>query len=82
MSNVTLRNDFHCTSVILRCETLSHMHGECTIRPNVSQIRKAKQSLCGISGCTCSDDAGIRGPQDHNGKRLIVDLSSLYSQGN
>lgn len=79
MSSVTLKNDFHNTSTVLRCETLSHMHGECTIRPTVSQIRRAKRSLCGIAGCTCSDDCGCRGAQEHNGKRLVVDVSSLYA---
>ena len=79
MANVTLRNDFHNTSVVLRCETLSHMFGEVTIRPTVSQIRKSKKSLCGIAGCTCSNDCGIRGPQNHNGKRLVVDLSEVFA---
>lgn len=79
MSRVTLTNDFHNTSTTLICETLSHIYGEVTIRPSVNQIRRAKKALCGISGCTCSDDAGCRGPQQHNGKRLVVDMSSLYA---
>jgi hypothetical protein len=79
MTTVTLTNDFHNTSVNLRCEVLSHIHSEATIYPTAGQIAKAKKALCGIDGCTCSNDAGIRGRQEHNGKRMIVDLSNLYA---
>lgn len=78
MKLVTLTNDFHNTDVTLRCEVLSHIYGEATIYPSESQIKRAKRELCGIDGCTCSDAAGCRGPQEHNGKRLIVDVSKLY----
>lgn len=77
MTTVTLTNDFHNTSVRIRCEVLSHIHNLSTIYPSVGQIKKAKKALCGIDGCTCSGDAGIRGRQEHNDKRLIVDVSSL-----
>ena len=79
MTTVTLRNDFHNSSVNLRCEVLSHIHNEATIYPTAGQIAKAKKALCDIDGCTCSGDAGTRGPQEHNGKRLIVDISSLFA---
>lgn len=73
MKSVTLTNDFHNTSVRIRCEVLSHIHNEAMIYPTAGQIAKAKKALCGISGCTCSGDDGTRGRQEHNGKRLIVD---------
>ena len=80
MARVTLTNDFHNTSTTLICETLSHIWNEVTIYPSVSQISRAKKSLCCIDGCTCSDDAGTRGRQEHNGKRLIVDISAMFAQ--
>lgn len=69
MTNVTLRNDFHNTSCTIRTE-LNYVHYiSSTIYPTSRQIKAAKRKLCGIKGCTCG---GIRGPQEHNGKRLIV----------
>lgn len=79
MPNVILTNDFHNTSVVLRCETLSHICNEVSIRPNRSQIKRSKKALCGLADCTCSGDDGTRGIQRHNGKCLIVDLSALYT---
>jgi hypothetical protein len=79
MQTVTLTNDFHGTSVNLRCEVLSHIHNVSTIYPTAGQIKKAKKALCGIECCTCSGDAGTHGHQEHDGKRLIVDASSLYA---
>lgn len=78
MSLVTLKNDFHNTSINIRCEVLSHIHHTATIYPTKSQIRKAKKVLCGSPECTCSDPAGTRGPQEVNGKRLVVDCSAAY----
>ena len=80
MSRVTLTNDLHNTSTTLICETLSHIYNEVTIYPSVSQIKRAKKALCGIDGCTCSGDAGTRGRQEHNGKRLIVDVSAMFAR--
>ena len=78
MALVSLTNDFHGTTVRLRCETLSHIYGEVTIYPTPRQIQRTKRTLCPCRDCTCSGDAGNRGRQSHNGKRLIVDTSSLY----
>ena len=79
MQTVTLTNDFHGTSVNLRCEVLSHIHNVSTIYPSAGQVKKSKAALCGIAGCTCSGEDGTRGPQEHNGKRLVVDVSSVYT---
>lgn len=79
MQLVTITNDFHNSSVTLRCDVLSHIYGEATIRPSREQIKRAKRELCGIAGCECSGADGHRGPQRHNGKRLVIDCSSLYA---
>ena len=76
MQNVTLKNDYHNTEVTIRCEVLSHIYGEVTITPTVRQIERARKELCGSLNCECG---GIRGPQDHNGKRLVVDYSKFYT---
>jgi len=52
---ITLKNDFHNTSVTLR------LRGN---YPTASQVKRAKKVLCGISGCTCSNVMGMRGQQD------------------
>jgi hypothetical protein len=80
MQLVTLTNDFHNSAVVLRCEVLQHIHNELTIYPTVYQIKRTKRKLCGIAGCTCSNDIGIRGKQHHNGKPLIVDRSAIFKQ--
>lgn len=51
--NIILRNSFHGTTVSLRAEygqELSH-----------SQIRRARNTLCGVNGCTCGGNLGERG---------------------
>ena len=79
MANVELANDFHGTTCTIRCEVLSHIYHTATIRPNLAQIKRAKKALCGIAGCTCSGDAGTRGPQSYNGKQLEVCLDAVYA---
>jgi len=78
MAMVTLRNDFHGTECTMRCETSWGTWNEYSISPSVAQIRRAKKELCGIAGCTCSSDAGNRGPQTHNGKRLTIELCEMF----
>ena len=56
MEKITLTNDFHNTEV-----TLNVKNGIIT----VGQVKRARRVLCGISGCTCGDDLGARGKQEH-----------------
>jgi len=74
MRNYTLRNNFHGTEAVVRCDGMSHIYGECTIRLSESQSKRVRRKLCGLSGCTCDcQDCGIRGPQrTDDGKRLVV----------
>jgi hypothetical protein len=51
---VTLTNNFHNTSVTLTMASLF---------PSVFQVKRARKTLCGVTGCTCSDVMGMRGPQ-------------------
>ena len=77
---ITLKNDFHTTFVNLNVEVRSHIYGVAVAYLSAGQIKKAKRELCGIRGCTCSGDAGTRGPQSlENGKRLDVNCDSIYS---
>lgn len=55
MRKITLTNSFHGTEVALIVRD-----GELSPR----QIRRAKRELCGVRGCSCSDDLGIRGAQE------------------
>jgi hypothetical protein len=49
---ITLKNDFHGTKVNLKPHNgLLTKH----------QIKRAWQTLCGIHGCTCGNDLGMRG---------------------
>ena len=52
---ITLRNNFHGTEVNLRPRNGKLTRG---------QVNTSKKILCGIKGCSCSDDLGCRGPQD------------------
>jgi len=53
---ITLRNDFHNTEIRLRADVGDELTS--------AQIKRARNALCGIEGCTCSGDAGQRGKQD------------------
>ncbi len=52
---ITLYNDFHNTEVnlLVRDGKLSR-----------NQVARARRELCGIEGCCCGDEFGMRGPQD------------------
>ncbi len=62
MTTITLKNNFHNTSVNLR------VSGEKLSAP---QVKRARRALCGISGCTCGNELGQRGPQE-------VDIEIIY----
>lgn len=53
---ITIRNDFHSTEIRLRADVGDEL--------TPAQIKRAKNALCGIDGCTCSGDTGERGKQD------------------
>ena len=79
MRTFTLRNDFHNTSVNVRCQGIQYTPYEIEITLSESQKKRTKKALCGVQGCTCSDETGMRGEQDsvyfsnHSGSaRLIV----------
>ena len=75
---ITLRNDFHNTSVNIRCRVVEY--DTFIAYPNARQIKRAKAVLCGVSGCCCSRDDGTRGTQDIHGKKLEVDLTAIYAE--
>lgn len=56
MEKITLRNDFHNTEVTLNVKNDTITAG---------QVKRSRKVLCGISGCTCGDDLGARGEQEH-----------------
>lgn len=53
MKKITLTNNFHNTSINL---ILSN-HNRLSLR----QVRRARETLCGMKDCHCSGDAGERG---------------------
>lgn len=57
MKKVSLKNDFHNTEVTVAGE---NPYYNC-IRLTPRSVQKAKKALCGIEGCTCSNDLGVRG---------------------
>ena len=62
---ITLYNDFHNTSIAL------YAKGN---KLTIGQVKKAQKELCGIAGCCCSGEFGVRGQQDWH-----IELD--YSQG-
>ena len=71
---ITLTNDFHNSSVRLNADVRRE-----TAYLTTSQVKRAKQQLCGVAGCRCSNDAGTRGRQAlPNGERLEVNYDSLF----
>jgi hypothetical protein len=67
---ITLTNDFHNTEVNLQVGDDD--------RISLSQAKRARRELCGIKGCLCGDDLGMRGHQPgnceispyHNGREI------------
>lgn len=57
--STTLRNDFHGTEVTLRAEPGQVL--------SLGQAARARRTLCGIAGCTCGNDLGMRGPNPEIG---------------
>ena len=53
---IILKNDFHNSEVKLNVK-----NGVIT----KDQVKRSKTVLCGMLGCSCSDDLGMRGPQDY-----------------
>ena len=74
---IEFSNDFHNSSARIRASV-----GRTVSR---SQVQRLRRSLCGISGCTCSDKTGVRGIQPeipgHPGFRadLHVDEGKWYN---
>lgn len=60
---ITLTNNFHSTEVRIRVDRLPAALSE-------RQTKRVIGALCGISGCSCDV---IRGPQEHDGRRLITE---------
>lgn len=56
MQEITLTNDFHGTSRVVRA-----LEGDVL---SMRRIRDIERSLCGIQDCTCGDVLGRRGPQE------------------
>lgn len=54
---ITLTNDFHNTSVNLLVD--DDPKKDYHLSPG--QARRARKTLCGIDGCSCSDEIGVRG---------------------
>jgi len=54
---ITLYNDYHNSHV-----NLITKNGKLS----ASQCKRARRVLCGVAGCCCSDDLGIRGEQELN----------------
>lgn len=53
---ITIRNDFHNTSVTIRAAIGEEL--------TESQIKRARRALCPVGGCTCGGPVGNRGNQD------------------
>ena len=72
MKNVKLQNDFHGTSALVKTTVLDQgLHFEVSLTR--SQMERVSRKLCGVKGCACGiRPAGTRGPQEINGKKLII----------
>lgn len=51
---ITLKNNFHNTTCKTKGGILS-----------IATRNRIRRTLCGIEGCQCSNELGIRGPQDN-----------------
>jgi len=70
---IRLENDFHHTEIDLFCRMPA---GRDYVIPTAYQIRRAKEELCGIKCCCCSDDMGMR-----PGRLCVDDTLQLGEEG-
>lgn len=70
---ITLSNSYHGTSVNLNAEYLGQQSGHGRWRLTAGQVKRSKSVLCGVSGCTCSDDLGLR-PEDRREQLAWCDV--------
>lgn len=54
---ITIRNNYHNTEASV---TVNRLPADISKR----QVDRIRRALCGISGCTCGNALGARGPQD------------------
>lgn len=73
---IILTNDFHNTRVTLLVE-FQFIGGTKHCFLSAGQARKAQQALCGVAGCTCSNDLGTRGRQHHL-EQVLYDCHPNY----
>ena len=57
-TRVYLSNDFHGTTTFIRIKLGDVL--------DPAQIRRIRRRLCAAHGCTCGDELGRRGRQEHN----------------
>lgn len=55
---ITLRNNFHNTKVNVFEHFVHGSNPYAYLTPR--QVKRCQSELCGIKGCTCSDDLGTR----------------------
>jgi hypothetical protein len=76
MTTIKLHNDFHGSSATIRAA-----YGQVL---SASQVRRARNALCGVSGCLCGGELGQRGrsnsivasQQDRDGKVRVRILAA------
>lgn len=76
---ITLRNNFHNTEVKLRINKV--YCGGAVGKLSAHQIKRARNILCGIQGCTCGDELGCRGPQDYYVEVVYDNMSGKVIYG-
>ncbi len=62
-----LSNDYHNTTtrvVVDGSNWTRHSDGWTDVHLTPTQVARARRALCGIDGCTCGDDIGMRGTQE------------------
>jgi hypothetical protein len=75
---LTLKNDFHNTSVNLRVEHDGEIEVGDVIHLTGSQVKRAKRELC-VKDCICSGDTGARADWHQLGDKevkLSIDINA------
>lgn len=79
---ITLTNDYHNSEVNLLVDSGALNQGGAELSP--TQISRARRELCGVDGCTCGDDLGMRGSQSvhvHVGSdRDLKPIATVWSR--
>ena len=74
---IRLSNDFHNSETTAMAKVIREAGQIITCELSARQVKRIQSELCGIGGCTCSNELGTRGSQYYNACDINQDGSAI-----